>query len=72
MSYSEENGQVVLRMSREDYERLIFRLGLALGNFANSSGVAAQQESIKQELAFLNRLNQGNPDYTPYQVEQSK
>ena len=29
MSYREENGQVILTMSREDYEKLLFRLGEA-------------------------------------------
>ena len=31
MSYSEENGQVVLRMSREDYAILLLVLGYATG-----------------------------------------
>lgn len=51
MSYREENGQVVLTMSREDYERLLF--------------------DLTAMLEFMNRLNQGNPQYTPYQVEKS-
>ena len=53
MSYSEENGQVVLTMSREDYDLLrdaALRWDLGLGE------------------DLWNRLNQGNPHYTPYQV----
>lgn len=55
MSYSEENGQVVLKMSREDYELLIRVLGKGTTDFFRK---------------FLNRLNQGNPNYRPYQVEE--
>ena len=69
MSYSEENGLVVLRMSREDYERLLIFLGMA-------TGVSMQRgrpvTSVPQILAFVNRLNEGNPKYTPYQVEAKK
>lgn len=65
MSYREENGQVVLTISREDYDRVLMRLGAALGsNFG-------QLLNYDQELEFLNRLNEGNPNYTPYQVEKS-
>jgi hypothetical protein len=65
MSYREENGQVVLTMSREDYEALIFRLGLATGYLMREG---AQRHQIDRELELLNRLNQGNPNYTPYEV----
>lgn len=63
MSYSEENGQVVLRMSREDYEIVL----MALGAFTGMRG-----SSIAPMLALMNRLNSGNPNYTPYQVEEKK
>lgn len=60
MSYREENGQVVLTMSREDYERVLLRLGTALGsNFGRNIRLA-------DELSFLDRLNEGNPNYRPY------
>ena len=63
MSYSEENGQVVLRMSREDYEIVL----MALGAFTGMRG-----SSIAPLLALMNRLNEGNPHHTPYQVEAKK
>jgi hypothetical protein len=64
MSYSEENGQVVLRMSRYDFLFLRRVLGEMLaGEWGRSA------ESTKQ---FLNRLNSGNPNYTPYQVEEKR
>lgn len=55
----------MLTISREDYDRVLMRLGAALGsNFG-------QLLNYDQELEFLNRLNEGNPNYTPYQVEKS-
>lgn len=60
MSYREENGQVILSMSREDYDLLL----LALGGFT----LAAENAPAPRLLAFMNRLNEGNPNYTPYQV----
>lgn len=62
MSYSEENGQVVLRMSREDYEIIL----LALGTFAGMRG-----SSLAPLLALMNRLNEGNRNYTPYPLGDS-
>ena len=59
MSYSEENGQVVLRMSREDYE-LLMTLSW------DDRDLTAEEEYRK----MANRLNEGNPRYTPYRVEE--
>lgn len=67
MSYSEKDGQVVLTMSREDFEMLIFRLGMAAGYEAKCGG--SEGQALKKSLALMNRLNEGNPHYT-YQVEQ--
>lgn len=63
MSYSEENGQVVLRMSREDYEKLLLMLGAAFGRNIFEP---------YRMLEFVNRLNEGNPNYMPYQVPEKK
>jgi len=71
MSYQEENGQVILTMSREDYERLIFRLGMAAGELLVRRGGTFELE-LRKEFAFIDRLNSGNPNYTPYQVEEKK
>jgi len=60
MSYREENGQVVLTMSREDYELILIAIGAFTGLNLFQKG---------RLFAFMNRLNEGNPNYTPYQVE---
>jgi hypothetical protein len=63
MSYREENGLVILSMSREDYDRL-------LSMFAGASALALKDGlPIGRTLELLNRLNEGNPNYTPYQVK---
>ena len=67
MPYSEQDGQVVLTMSKGDYDFLMFNLGAC---------VAAQKihrGSILGRLQdMVDRLNSGNPNYTPYQVEPEK
>ena len=60
MSYREENGQVVLTMSREDYDKVLKVFAAATAKlFPDTMWI----------LKLLNRLNEGNPNYTPYQVE---
>lgn len=61
MSYSEQNGQVVLTLSVEDWQMLLIMLGSTLDN-----GIWRNRDAA---LEFLNRLNEGNPHYIPYQVE---
>lgn len=60
MSYSEENGQVVLRMSREDYRKLNHCLDVArlLQRSVSNSPFSVEDLS--------DRLNAGNPNYTSY------
>lgn len=60
MSYSESNNQVTLTMSREDYNLL--QLLLKIGYVGHG------QDRLASGWEFMNRLNEGNPHYTPYQV----
>jgi len=64
MSYREENGQVTLTMTREDYDRVLMMLGAATATFSLNGGPI----NTKQCLALVNRLNEGNPNYTPYKL----
>jgi hypothetical protein len=59
--YSEEGDQVVLRMTRDDWEKLLLLMGFGLHSpiFATRSA----------GLQFANRLNAGNPNFTLYQVK---
>lgn len=60
MSYSEQDGKVILTLSREDYELLLIALEAATG-LALRDG----QPSIPW-LELVNRINEGNPNYAPY------
>ena len=55
---------MILTMSREDYQLVLMLLG---------AGVATGRiASWNRGYELLNRLNEGNPHYTPYQVEAEK
>lgn len=62
MGYREEGGAVVLTMSREDYNALL----MALGYVAGASG--GLWKDMRFALGLVNRLNAGNPSFTPYEV----
>lgn len=76
MSYSEVDGQVILTMSREDYDKLLIELGRAMSLHATQGGTELAAltwiSRMERELDWMNRLNSGNPNYTPYQVEAEK
>jgi hypothetical protein len=57
----EENGVVVLRMTRDDYNALLVALGFA-------TGAAPRKDTRDTLLGLVNRLNAGNPSYTPYEI----
>ena len=64
MSYQEQDGQVILTMNRDDYALVMRLLGAA------SARDIERVESLHYILELLDRLNQGNPNYTPYQVQE--
>lgn len=79
MSYSEENGQVVLRMSREEksnerqvaYSAILDAVRGMKGRRTPSKILAEINKIANADDAWkaLHGLNSGNPNYTPYQVE---
>jgi hypothetical protein len=61
LGYNERDGLVVLAMTQADYENVLVALGFATG--------AAVSSSTRTFLVgLINRLNQGNPNFTPYEV----
>lgn len=62
MSYSEENGQITLKIDDTTFSRLVMTLAIATayaGRDRNLSRVASV-------LRLLNTLHEGRADYTPY------
>jgi hypothetical protein len=64
MSYSEKDNQVILTMSREDYQLVLMMIRSCHG--WKNAGDLLDRLNAGDLLA---RLNSGNPHYTPYQVE---
>ena len=62
MSYREENDQVTLTMTREDYDRLLLAMGTVVGAALQGRGVLG----LRVVIPLLNRINQGNPNYQRY------
>jgi hypothetical protein len=65
MSYREENGEVVLTLSRDDYDLLLILLGLAV------AALLPDPTPVDRAIRMINRLNEGNPQFAPYQVKPS-
>jgi len=66
MSCREENGQVILTMSANDWANLLMALGIAAGSLDPESPMLARVFNL------VNRLNQGNPNYRSYRVEDTQ
>jgi hypothetical protein len=63
MGYAETaNGSVVLTMTRDDYEFLLLAIGYYIGALSNEKDWPAQAKRLFQ---LANRLNAGNPRWTP-------
>jgi hypothetical protein len=60
MGYSREGDVVTLTMSISDYHALLVSLGMAAGQ------VSDDRRMLRTQLALSNRLNAGNPAWTPY------
>ncbi len=59
--YREEDGLVVLTMTRDDYEKLLVTLGLA-------AGIRDDRSWLHSYLGLANRLNAGNVNFIPYGI----
>jgi len=60
--YSTDGDEVILRLSESDYHSLLFMLGAYAG--AQPSGSI----QFLHAMAFVNRLNEGNPNFIPYKL----
>lgn len=68
MTFTEhENGEVVLQMRREDFDRLMILLGFGVSHVIQRN--PARAGSL---FRFVDRLNNGNPNYVPYSLTESE
>jgi hypothetical protein len=63
LGYSEQNEVVTLRMAREDFQSIVFALGVYAGS------VPTDSQWLRHALALANRINVGNPRWSLYAVE---
>jgi hypothetical protein len=64
VSWKREGDTVTLTMSREDWDRLLMVLGVATA--AARKGLSPL--TYGSTLALVNRLNDENPEFRPYEV----
>jgi hypothetical protein len=62
LSYCEQDGQVVLTLSKEDFFKVLHAFAALTREFLARPG------EVAEILAALNRLNEGNPQWEPYSV----
>jgi hypothetical protein len=64
MGFTQSGNTVFLEMSREDYQSLLILCGSALF-YLGQSGDKAE---VTRTIGLLDRLNVGNPSYSPYGI----
>jgi hypothetical protein len=60
----EPNGLVALRMTDDEWSQLLLTLGYAFATAQDRPDVPM----ARMILRLTNRLNEGNPDFTPYAI----
>jgi len=61
LGYStDQNGNIVLTMIREDFDLLVLAMGFGTVNI--------RPEFRQKMLGLVNRINSGNPNFTPYEI----
>jgi hypothetical protein len=63
--YSVRDGLVCVTMTADDWSLLLVSLGMAAGRALR----AGDNETLKEVLGLVNRLNQGNPSFKPYDLQ---
>jgi len=62
-----ETGDIRLQMTSRDWELLLLMMGYAIGSAMRDSN------SLFQSFIYLtNRLNEQNPNFTPYHTSEAK
>lgn len=61
--YRRENGRVVIDISEDEFAELLLAMGFAIG------GASGFQGFRQAWLRLVNSINEGNPNFTPYEVQ---
>jgi hypothetical protein len=64
MSYRKDGDKITIELTEQDYKLLMFGLGHA-ANHIRDQGIEAIFYTL---VALTNRVNEGNPEFTPYEV----
>ena len=65
LGYSRDDDVVTLRMTLDDYQNLLTAIGYGHGAMMARGEAGA----LKRALSLADRINAGNPEYAPYNVE---
>jgi hypothetical protein len=67
--YSEnENGDVVLTMTRDDFKVIIRALGFYTFQVDRGPDGVYQRIALPEVFELVNRINEGNPHFRPYEI----
>jgi hypothetical protein len=58
------NNEIILQMNEDQWETLLILTGIALGAYMQRG----DRQQFWRTLEFINKLNAGNPDFTPYEI----
>jgi NADPH-dependent glutamate synthase beta subunit-like oxidoreductase len=65
MTNTQEGDRVTIEMTRDDYDTLLIILGAGLSAIYSKEG---DNRTYNSWLRFINELNNGNPNFTPYEI----
>jgi hypothetical protein len=65
MTYTQEGDRVTIEMTRDDYDTLLMILGAGLNAIYSKEG---DKRMYYSWLRFINELNNGNPNFVPYEI----
>ena len=68
MSFRRDGDRVTIEMSINDWDSMIVALGIAGGVLIARGSPRESPRAFWRFTALVNRINQGNADFTPYTI----
>jgi hypothetical protein len=66
VSWKREGDVITLTLTPDQYANVVMALGIAAGRVLGEDG--DRQRRFNEWLRLTNAVNEGNPDWTPYEV----